>query len=99
MTLAASAVSGGATAVSGSGKAAVSQKHAVIEATTTSVQTTTTAMNAAAAAANDYDARKRDPLHARAELSCMWELNQLRAHFHPSVGHFAKCLLDGESIE
>lgn len=32
-----------------------------------------------------YDSRKRDPAHAQADLSCLWELLPLQAHYHPSV--------------
>jgi ribosome biogenesis protein MAK21 len=49
--------------------------------------------------AHGYDASKRDPIHANANLSCLWELNQLKDHFHPSVSHFAKCIIDGQAIE
>lgn len=39
-----------------------------------------------------YDPAKRDPLYARAEESCLWEIVALCAHFHPSVARFAKRL-------
>jgi len=40
-----------------------------------------------------YDARKRDPEHAHADRSCMWELLPFLQHFHPSVSLFAESLL------
>lgn len=39
-----------------------------------------------------YDPAKRDPLYARAEESCLWEIVALCAHYHPSVVRFAKRL-------
>lgn len=39
-----------------------------------------------------YDPTKRDPSHARAEESCLWELVALCSHYHPSVVSFAKRL-------
>jgi ribosome biogenesis protein MAK21 len=41
-----------------------------------------------------YDGRKRDPLHAAADRSCLWELLPFVNHFHPTVAMFAQCLLD-----
>lgn len=40
-----------------------------------------------------YDARKRDPEHAHAERSCLWDLLPFLSHFHPSVMLFAETLL------
>lgn len=40
-----------------------------------------------------YDARKRDPEHAHADRSCLWELLPFLQHFHPSVALFAEALL------
>lgn len=40
-----------------------------------------------------YDSRKRDPDHAHAERSCLWELLPFLSHFHPSVSLFANSLL------
>jgi ribosome biogenesis protein MAK21 len=40
-----------------------------------------------------YDAKKRDPLYANADRSCLWELLPFQAHFHPSVALFAQQLL------
>jgi CBF/Mak21 family len=39
-----------------------------------------------------YQPAKRDPLYAKAEESCLWEINALCSHFHPSVMSFAKKL-------
>lgn len=41
-----------------------------------------------------YDGRKRDPLHASADRSCLWELLPFLNHFHPTVALFAECLLE-----
>ncbi|KAK0304242.1 RNA-binding ribosome biosynthesis protein mak21 [Friedmanniomyces endolithicus] len=40
-----------------------------------------------------YDPRKRDPEHANADRSCLWELLPLLTHFHPSVALFAEALV------
>ena len=40
-----------------------------------------------------YDAKKRDPEHAHAERSCLWDLLPFLQHFHPSVSLFAESLL------
>ncbi|TKA74700.1 hypothetical protein B0A55_05091 [Friedmanniomyces simplex] len=40
-----------------------------------------------------YDPRKRDPEHANADRSCLWELLPLLQHFHPSVSLFAESLV------
>lgn len=45
-----------------------------------------------------YDPRKRDPDHAHADLSCLWELLPLLAHFHPSVHVLASKLLNQTPI-
>ncbi|KAF2746533.1 CBF-domain-containing protein [Sporormia fimetaria CBS 119925] len=45
-----------------------------------------------------YDARKRDPDHAHADLSCLWELLPLQAHYHPSVHVLASKLLHQQPI-
>lgn len=42
---------------------------------------------------NRYDPRKRDPEHAHAERSCLWDLLPFLQHFHPSVSLFADALL------
>ena len=41
-----------------------------------------------------YDPTKRDPLHAHAEKSMLWELTALAEHFHPSVKMFVKNLVE-----
>lgn len=46
-----------------------------------------------------YDPRKRDPDHAHADLSCLWELLPLQAHYHPSVHVLASKLLNQEPIK
>jgi len=45
-----------------------------------------------------YDGRKRDPLHASADRSCLWELLPFLNHFHPTVALFAECLLEKKSM-
>lgn len=45
-----------------------------------------------------YDARKRDPIHADAELSCLWELLPLQAHYHPSVHVLATKIINQDQI-
>lgn len=46
-----------------------------------------------------YDARKRNPEHAHADLSCLWELLPLQAHYHPSVHVLATKILTQEPIK
>jgi ribosome biogenesis protein MAK21 len=46
-----------------------------------------------------YNARKRDPDHANADLSCLWELLPLQAHYHPSVHVLASKLISQEPIK
>lgn len=46
-----------------------------------------------------YDPRKRDPDHADAELSCLWELLPLQAHYHPSVHVLAQKIIDSQPIK
>ncbi|OSS45575.1 hypothetical protein B5807_09460 [Epicoccum nigrum] len=46
-----------------------------------------------------YDARKRDPSHAQADLSCLWELLPLQAHYHPSVHVLASKIVHQEAIK
>jgi ribosome biogenesis protein MAK21 len=46
-----------------------------------------------------YDARKRDPDHAHADLSCLWELMPLQTHYHPSVHVLASKLIQQEPIK
>jgi len=45
-----------------------------------------------------YDPRKRDPDHAHADLSCLWEILPLLAHYHPSVHVLASKLLNQQPI-
>ncbi|KAI8834319.1 CBF/Mak21 family-domain-containing protein [Chytridium lagenaria] len=45
-----------------------------------------------------YDWKKRDPMHSLANASCLWELNALALHFHPTVSFYAKQLLTGKPI-
>ncbi|CAI5743139.1 unnamed protein product [Peronospora destructor] len=45
-----------------------------------------------------YDASKRNPLFAGAEISCAWELQMLAHHYHPSVQSFTRQLLDNKDI-
>ena len=40
-----------------------------------------------------YDGRKRDPSHANASESSLWELGPFLTHYHPSVSLFATRLL------
>ncbi|OQO04976.1 hypothetical protein B0A48_07994 [Cryoendolithus antarcticus] len=47
---------------------------------------------------NGYDARKRDPSHAHAEHSPLWDLLPFLAHFHPSVHLFATSLLEKSAL-
>lgn len=41
-----------------------------------------------------YDPRKRNPLYAKADASCAWELDQLARHYHPSVQMFARQVIE-----
>lgn len=52
-----------------------------------------------AMAKKTYDATKRDPLYAGAEMACTWELVLLTQHFHPSVAHFTTTLLREQALE
>jgi ribosome biogenesis protein MAK21 len=45
---------------------------------------------------NEYDSRKRDPKHANADKSSLWELNQFMHHYHPTVSIYASALLEGK---
>ena len=47
----------------------------------------------AAALHNTYDAHHRNPLHCGADSECVWELQRLTQHYHPSVVLFASSLL------
>ena len=57
------------------------------------------AASAASAASRRYDMSKRDPLYARADASCWWELATLERNVHPSVAAMARSLLYGTSVE
>lgn len=46
-----------------------------------------------------YKPSQRNPLYSGAENSCLWELNRLSRHYHPSVSHFAHTLMKGNNIE
>ncbi|CAI6256976.1 unnamed protein product [Periconia digitata] len=46
-----------------------------------------------------YDSRKRDPAHADADLSCLWELLPLQAHYHPSVHVLASKIIEQQPIK
>ena len=45
-----------------------------------------------------YDPKKREPLFAGAEMTCLWELNAFAQHYHPSVVAFARGMLKGNPI-
>ena len=45
-----------------------------------------------------YDGRKRDPSHAHASVSSLWELTPLVTHYHPSVSLFATRLLTHDTM-
>jgi len=46
-----------------------------------------------------YLPQERNPMFCGAETSCLWELESLAEHFHPSVALFARNLLDNEKIK
>ncbi|OCK76472.1 CBF-domain-containing protein [Lepidopterella palustris CBS 459.81] len=46
-----------------------------------------------------YDGRKRDPEHAAADTSCLWELLPLQFHYHPSVHILASRVLNSEPLK
>ncbi|GFO27381.1 CCAAT/enhancer-binding protein zeta-like, partial [Plakobranchus ocellatus] len=48
---------------------------------------------------SSYDPFSRNPLYSRAELDCVWELQQLARHYHPSVRLYAESLLKGQPIK
>ncbi|CAG2188387.1 CEBPZ [Mytilus edulis] len=45
-----------------------------------------------------YDPQHRNPLYCNAENECIWELKQLKNHFHPTVSLFAAKLVKGEPV-
>ncbi|CAH1791855.1 unnamed protein product, partial [Owenia fusiformis] len=46
-----------------------------------------------------YDPYHRNPLYSLADRECIWELEKLETHFHPSVAMFAQAVMKGESIQ
>ena len=42
---------------------------------------------------NDYDPYHRNPQYCHAENSCVWELEKMAGHFHPTVSLFAQQIL------
>ncbi|XP_078314561.1 CCAAT/enhancer-binding protein zeta-like isoform X2 [Crassostrea virginica] len=46
----------------------------------------------------EYDPQHRNPLYCRADAECIWELEKLSQHFHPTVSLFASNLLKGEAV-
>ena len=42
-----------------------------------------------------YDPKKRDPTHANAQNSSLWEINQFLNHYHPTVAIYASSIIDG----
>ena len=41
----------------------------------------------------DYDPYHRNPMYCHAENECIWELEGLAGHYHPTVALFAKQIL------
>lgn len=50
------------------------------------------------ASEKQYDGKKREPLYAHADQSCLWELLPFTEHFHPSVALQANQLLMGQTL-
>jgi len=46
-----------------------------------------------AEASKTYKPHQRNPLYSGAENSCLWELNRLSRHYHPSVCLFVSTLM------
>ncbi|KAF9163404.1 hypothetical protein DFQ26_002533 [Actinomortierella ambigua] len=46
-----------------------------------------------------YDGRKREPLYANADQTCLWELTPFVSHFHPTVALYAAHILSSTPIE
>ncbi|KAJ7365571.1 hypothetical protein OS493_005686 [Desmophyllum pertusum] len=46
-----------------------------------------------------YKPQQRNPLYSGAENTCLWELDRLSRHYHPSVCLFACTLMKGDDIE
>eukprot|EP00794_Sanderia_malayensis_P020332 gene20332-22332_t len=47
----------------------------------------------------NYGISNRNPLYCGAQFSCAWEIHPLLRHYHPSVSHFARSVLDDKPIE
>ncbi|KAL4237550.1 hypothetical protein ACF0H5_002264 [Mactra antiquata] len=47
----------------------------------------------------DYDPFHRNPQYCHAEKECIWELEKLSNHFHPTVNLFAHQILKGQAIK
>ncbi|KAM0793697.1 hypothetical protein ACM66B_001122 [Microbotryomycetes sp. NB124-2] len=45
-----------------------------------------------------YDGKKREPLGAGAEKSCLWEIVPLLNHWHPTVAQHANTVLQGQPL-
>ncbi|KAJ1771489.1 RNA-binding ribosome biosynthesis protein mak21 [Coemansia sp. RSA 1843] len=45
-----------------------------------------------------YDPLKRDPRFTHADDSCLWEAVMLVHHFHPSITHSMKQIINGEQV-
>ena len=45
-----------------------------------------------------YDGLKRDPAHANADASCMWDVLPYLSHYHPSVTVSADHILDHKAL-
>ncbi|KAK4050449.1 RNA-binding ribosome biosynthesis protein mak21 [Microbotryomycetes sp. JL201] len=45
-----------------------------------------------------YDGKKREPLGAAAERSCLWEIVPLLSHWHPTVAQHANTVLQGQPL-
>ncbi|KAJ1821204.1 RNA-binding ribosome biosynthesis protein mak21, partial [Coemansia sp. RSA 2599] len=56
------------------------------------------AASGAAGASSRYDPLKRDPRFANAESSCLWETVMLTHHFHPSITHSVKQIMQREQV-
>ncbi|KAJ1644026.1 RNA-binding ribosome biosynthesis protein mak21 [Coemansia asiatica] len=50
------------------------------------------------AATKQYDPLKRDPRFANADMSCLWETVMLTHHFHPSITHSVKQIMQQEQV-
>ena len=46
----------------------------------------------------EYDPKKRDPLHAHASSSPLWELTPLLHHYHPAIALHARQLLSSQPL-